>query len=186
MQSMQTELIEDPTLRVRYRFRTTADALEVEMWIDPGGGVTPHVHPTTEERFEVREGTAEFLAGRRWTAASAGERVVAAAGVRHAFRNRSDDVAHVVCEAEPPLSLQAFLEDAAALGRARLLTRRGALPKGLDALLQAAVLAHHHRELVTLGFPPLPPAPIQRVLFPRLARWGARRGHEPGRLGDRR
>ncbi|MDP2710167.1 MAG: cupin domain-containing protein [Solirubrobacteraceae bacterium] len=185
------ELVEDPTLRMRYRFRTIAatapggrDVLEVEQWIDPGGGVTPHRHPSMEERFEVLDGTVEFLAGRRWTAASAGERVVIAAGVRHAFRNRSDAVAHVICHADPGLTLQPFLEDAAALGRAGLTTRR-AMPRSLDALLQAAVLAEQHRAMVTLLFPPLPPPALQRLLLPVLARWGRRRGHRPGQLGDR-
>jgi hypothetical protein len=31
-----------------------------------------------------------------------------------------------------------------------------------------------------LGFPPLPPAPVQRLLFPPLARLAERRGYRPG------
>src|SRR3989442_3026346 len=62
-----------------------------------------------------------------------------------------DEVAHVLCHARPPSSLQEFLEDAAALGRAGKLTRH-ALPKSPSALLQAAVMAHHYRDMVELGF----------------------------------
>ena len=62
-------MIEDPVLRQRYSFdRSTDDdggeVLHVEIWIDPGGGVTPHVHPAMEERFHVLAGRPSFLAGR--------------------------------------------------------------------------------------------------------------------------
>jgi hypothetical protein len=63
-------VIEDPALRQRFSFRTTVDddggeVLHVETWVDPGGGVTPHIHPAIEERFEVLEGRPSFLAGRK-------------------------------------------------------------------------------------------------------------------------
>ena len=73
-----------------------------EMWVDPGGGVPPHVHPRMEERFTVKEGRMEFLAGRRWVGADAGETVVVPAGTRHAYRNRGSVVAYSHCIATPP------------------------------------------------------------------------------------
>src|SRR5918992_5655204 len=128
---MNQRVIEDPVLRQRLSFRRTTDedgeVLHVETWIDQGGGVTPHVHPAMEERFEVLAGHPSFLAGRRWRTAAPGETVVVPAGLRHAYRNRGDEVAHVVCEARPPSTLQEFLEEAAALGRAGKVTRH-ALP----------------------------------------------------------
>lgn len=180
-----SELTEDPVLRMRSRFwRTTEggeDVLHVETLVDPGGGVTPHVHPTMEERFEVIAGRPEFLAGRRWNAAEPGETIVVPPGTRHAFRNRGGGVAHFACDATPPSTLQEFLEDAAALSRAGGITRR-ALPRSLDGLLQAAVMAHHHRDMVTL-LAPLPPPAIQRLVIPPLARAGERRGHLAGSIG---
>lgn len=180
------ELTEDPVLRMRSRFwrsRTedAAEMLNVETWIDPGGGVTPHVHPAMEERFEVLEGRPEFLAGRRWSAAEPGQTVVVPPGLRHAFRNRSSGLAHFVCHATPPSTLQEFLEDAAGLSRSGGITRR-ALPRSLDGLLQAAVMAHHYREMVTL-LAPLPPPAIQRLVIPPLARAGERRGFRAGSIG---
>jgi hypothetical protein len=136
------------------------------------------------ERFEVLEGRAQFLSGRRWAEAGPGASVEIPPGTRHAFRNRTDAVAHIRCEATPAQSLQTFLEDAAALGRAGALGR-GGLPKSPAALLQAAVLVEEHRDMVTLLFPPLPPPALQRLLMPPLARLGRRRGYGPGRLGDR-
>jgi hypothetical protein len=121
-----------------------------------------------EERFTVVEGRPELLAGRRWKAAGPGETVVVPAGTRHAFRNRGDTVAHLRSEARPPSTLQAFLTEVAELSQAGKLTRRG-LPTSPRAALDAIALAHRHRDMVVLGFP-LPPAPVQRLLFPPLAR----------------
>jgi mannose-6-phosphate isomerase-like protein (cupin superfamily) len=184
---MTDELTVDPVLGMRSRFwRTTEDGgevLHVETWVDPGGGVTPHIHPAMEERFEVVDGRPEFLAGRRWKAAKPGETVVVPPGNRHAFRNRGRDVAHFVCHASPPSTLQEFLEDAAGLSRAGRITSR-ALPRGLDALLEAAVMIHHYRDMVTL-LAPLPPPAIQRLVIPPLARAGERRGYRAGSIGDK-
>lgn len=185
---MDQRVVEDPVLRQRMSFRRDVDddgeVLYVEAWVEPGGGVPPHVHPALEERFEVKGGTMSFLAGRTWRTAGPGETVIAPAGVRHAYRNRGTETGHFVCAARPPSTLQAMLEDAAALSRARKLTR-GGFPKGVNGLLQAAVMAEAYRDMVAFGFPPLPPGPIQRLLLPPLARLGERRGYRAGQLGDR-
>jgi quercetin dioxygenase-like cupin family protein len=185
---MDEGVTEDPVLRQRFGFRRTADedggeVLHVETWVDPGGGVTPHVHPAMEERFEVLAGHPSFLAGRKWRTASPGDTVVVPAGVRHAYRNRGNEIAHMVCHARPPSSLQAFLEDTAALSRAGKITRRG-LPKGPSGLLAGAVLSERYREMVVLGFPPMPPRFVQRILFPAIARLGERRGYRAGRFAE--
>jgi quercetin dioxygenase-like cupin family protein len=143
-------LIEDPVLRQRLGFRPAddGDALLVEMWVEPEGGVPPHVHPSMEERFEVISGEISFLSGRRWQTAKAGETVVVPAGTRHAYRNDGAEVAHGVCRATPPQSLQEFLEEAAAMARAGKLTRHG-LPKP-GGVLQALRLALRHRKMVVM------------------------------------
>src|SRR5215210_7477920 len=109
---MANDLVEDPVFGTRYRFWRTTDqdggeVQHVEMWVRPGGGVSAHIHPSMHERFTVRAGRCEFLAGRTWVAAGPGETVVVPPGTRHAFRNRGGEETHVVCEARPPSSLQA-------------------------------------------------------------------------------
>jgi quercetin dioxygenase-like cupin family protein len=183
-------VIEDPVLRQRFSFRQTVDddggeVLDVEVWVEPGGGVTPHIHPAIEERFEVLEGRPTFLAGRQWQQATPGQTIVVPPGLRHSYRNDGDEVAHMVCHARPPSTLQPFLEDAAALSRAGKITRKG-LPRSLDALLQAAVMVQAYRDMVTLLFPPLPPPAVQRVVMPLLARLGERRGYRAGRMAEGR
>jgi len=169
--------VEDPVLKQRYRFRRKtgddgAEVLEIDTWVEPGGGVTPHVHPGMEERFHVLSGTPSFLSGRRWRQAAPGETVVVPRGVRHAYRNTGTEVAHVVCDATPPSSLQAFLEEVGELAQDGAFLRPG-VPRP-SALLRSAAMVERHRDMVTLGFP-LPPRFVQRLLFPPLARLAARR-----------
>jgi quercetin dioxygenase-like cupin family protein len=165
-------MVEDPVLRQRLSFSRTTDpggteVLHVEVWLDPGGGVTPHVHPGMEERFEVVSGQPSFLSGRRWRTAGPGETVVVPAGTRHAYRNRSDEVAHMVCHARPPSTLQEFLEEAVALGSAGKIATRWALPTSFGALREALAMAERHRDMAVLLFPPMPPRFVQKLLLPR-------------------
>ena len=178
---MAEHVIEDPALQQRYSFSRSTDpdggeVLHVDTWVDPGGGVTPHVHAAMEERFHVLEGRPSFLAGKEWRMAEPGEEVVVPAGTRHAYRNTTDAPAHVRCDVRPPSSLQAFLEEVAELSQAGLISRRG-LPTRPSALVRAAGLAERHRDMVTLLFPPTPPVWLQRLLFPPLAALGRRRGY---------
>jgi quercetin dioxygenase-like cupin family protein len=184
-----SQQIVDPVLRQRLSFTTTHDddgieVLHLETWVDPGGGVTPHVHRSMDEHFEMLEGTVRFLAGRTWTSYSAGQTAVVPAGTRHAYRNESDATAHMVCHVRSPATLQPFLEDAAALGRAGLTTRH-ALPKSPRALMIAGLLVMENLEMVELGFPPLPPASIQRRVMPPLAALARRRGYRAGEVAQR-
>jgi mannose-6-phosphate isomerase-like protein (cupin superfamily) len=160
------ELVEDPVFKIRSSFEPDGEALIVDTWIDPGGGVTPHVHPAMEERFETIEGTAQFLSGRKWVTAPVGEGVVVPPGTRHAFRNRGDEVAHIRCRATPPMTLEEFLTEAAAMSRAGKLNKLG-LPTSFGALVEVAAMAERHRPMVVMSSPP---AFIQKLLLPPLAR----------------
>ena len=160
------ELAEDPVFKIRSSFERDGDTLIVDTWIDPGGGVTPHVHPAMEERFETVEGSAQFLSGRKWHDTPAGEGVVVPPGTRHAFRNRSDAVAHIRCRATPPMTLQEFLTDAAAMSRAGKLNKLG-LPTSFAALKEVAAFAERHRPMVVMSSPP---AFVQKLILPPLAR----------------
>ena len=160
------ELVENPVFKIRSSFRREGESLIVDTWIDPGGGVTPHVHPAMEERFETVEGTAQFLSGRKWVTAPAGEGVLVPPGTRHSFRNRTDEVAHIRCRATPPMTLQEFLTEAAALSRAGKLNKLG-LPTSFAALKDVAALAERHRPMVVMSSPP---GFVQKLVLPPLAR----------------
>jgi quercetin dioxygenase-like cupin family protein len=175
---MANELVIDPVFRMRHRFSRSTDpdgseVLHVETEVDPGGGVTAHVHPAMTETFTVLEGTCELLGGRRWKAYRTGQTVTVRPGTRHAFRNRSDAPTRIRADVRPPSTVQEFLEDVAALSRAGKLTRFG-VPKP-SGMLAAAVLAETYADMVELGFP-LPPVAVQRVLLKPLAKLARRRG----------
>lgn len=179
-----SELVVDPVLRQRYVFEQKHDAegdyVELEMWVGHGGGVTPHVHPTQEERFTLLDGRAEVLQGRAWDALEPGETAVVPPGTRHAFRNRSGAEAHLRVQARPPESLEAFLTDVAALSQAGALMRPG-LPRNLRGVLGAAVLAKTYRSSTVLE---MPPVWVQKLLLDPLVPFAQRRGYRPGRMAE--
>jgi quercetin dioxygenase-like cupin family protein len=179
---MSEHVVEDPVLRQSYVFRPSmaddgTEVLEVAVWVQPGGGVVPHLHPTFEERFEMLDGELVFTVGRRRIRATVGETVVVAPGVRHTYANKSATTAHFRCQARPPTpELQQFLEDAAALGRMGSYTRN-ALPRTVRGLLQLAVMARHYRATTVIL---RPPPWLHAVLITPLARLGELRGYRAG------
>lgn len=168
-----SEIHEDPVGGQRLAFERTTDAdgnpaVIVECWVDPGGGVPPHIHPKMTEVFEVVEGEMTFTAGRSKRKAAAGESVTVLPGTRHAYANRGSTTAHMRCTATPPADLESFLTEAARLARAGHTRRIGPLrgPGSLRGLPQVAKLLRDHREnTLILNPPPL----VQRLLLDRLA-----------------
>jgi quercetin dioxygenase-like cupin family protein len=173
-------MVEDPVLRQRHEFHHPApDVLVVESWVDPGGGVTPHLHPAQHERFEVLEGECTFTVGREKVVKRAGEAAEVPPGTRHAYRNSGSAQLHMRCEVSPAMTLEGFLTDVAAMSRAGLVTR-GGLPKGWRGLLAGSVLLRAYRDMAVLEMPPLF---VQR-LGDRLAPLGEKRGFVPGRFAE--
>lgn len=174
-------MVEDPVLKQRHEFHhPSGDLLVVESWVDPGGGVTPHVHPTQHERFEVLEGECTFTVGRDKVVKRAGEAAEVPPGTRHAYRNSGTAQLHMRCEVTPPMTLEGFLTDVAAMSRAGLITR-GGLPKGWRGLLAGTVLLKAYRDMAIIE---MPPPVVQRLLGDRLAPLGERRGFVPGRFAE--
>ena len=173
---MAEELVEDPLFHQRYRMSRNGDALRIEIWTDPGGGVTvEHLHPHSEERFEVYEGEVTFKVEGQERKLGPGETIAALPGVRHAYQNTGDGQAHLAAEAEPALDLQQSIEEAAAMAREGKFTPSGRPKPG--AVLEAAEFAHRYRETTVLLSPP---PFVQRVLFPPLAWLHRRRTRDQG------
>jgi mannose-6-phosphate isomerase-like protein (cupin superfamily) len=157
-----TRLVEDPVLKQRYQFTRKGADLIVEAWVDPGGGVTPHVHPAMEEHFEVLEGEIEFLADRSWVKT---DDIVVPAGTRHAYRNRGTTTAHMITTVTPPRELEEFLTEIAALSQRRRFTRKGR-PTSLKAIPELAAVAQRYRETVILETPLRPFIPLAARFAP--------------------
>jgi quercetin dioxygenase-like cupin family protein len=174
---MNDELIEDSVFNYRLRFHPQEDdVLRMDVYVDAGGGVSiPHYHPAIEERFTVVEGETTFTADRKPIVARAGDdTVVVTPGVRHSFKNTGATEAHIVCEAEPAMDLQAVLTEAAAMARAGKYTRHG-LPRGFGAFLEAAEFTDRYRDSVVITARTLPPPRLQPAVLGPLARFQRRR-----------
>jgi quercetin dioxygenase-like cupin family protein len=148
-------------------FEPQGENLVVDVWLEPGGGLPPHLHPRQTERWSVVEGEARFQLGdeKRVIGPSDGEMVVRP-NTKHGLSSAGDSEAHLRCVAEPALRLQPFLEESAAAAREGLFTPRG-LPRGLRGARWAALFVKKYRdETVFLSPPPI----VQRALVALLAR----------------
>jgi mannose-6-phosphate isomerase-like protein (cupin superfamily) len=80
-----------PMGRVSAVFKADNDQYSIsEWWLEPNTqGPGAHVHEKEDCVFYVIEGTMSILVGERWIEAPRGSFVLAPAGVRHDFENRS-------------------------------------------------------------------------------------------------
>jgi quercetin dioxygenase-like cupin family protein len=160
-------VIRDPVSRVRYVVDDHEDGHVVDTWIEPGGGLPPHLHPVQEEVWTVVEGKVRFRLGR-------GERVIApedgeihvAPGAIHAVTAVTASEARLRVVVTPKLRFRPFLEESAAAAQQGLFTEWG-MPRGLAGARFAAVfLKRYQRETVFVR----PPRPLQWLLMALLAR----------------
>ena len=157
----QSQIIEDPVLRQRLSFTRTTDddgseVLHIETWIDPGGGVTPHIHPAMEERFEVISGLMRGHVDGSPHVLGPGATSVVGPGVPHAWRNASTDEAHLRVQFRPALRVEDMFETVFALGAQGRTNDKG-VP---DFPFRLAMLAEFSDEVR----PAAMPAGVHRIL----------------------
>jgi quercetin dioxygenase-like cupin family protein len=144
----------DPVHRVRYAFQPDGENLVVDAWLEPGGALPPHLHPSQEEHWSVVEGEARFQLGgdKRVLRPEDGE-VLVSPNTKHGVASSSDREAHLRCRVVPARSLQSFLEDSAAAAREGLIMR-GGIPKSLRGARWAARFLKRYRDDAVMAFPP--------------------------------
>ena len=157
----------DPVHRARYSFEPDGENLWVDTWIEPGGGLPAHWHPSQEEIWTVLDGEVRFQLGddKRVIGPQDGDMVVTP-GTKHAIESVMDCDAHMRCHVKPARHLQAFLEDSAEAARAGLFMR-GGIPKSLRGARWAARFLKQHRDDVVMTFPP---RPVQSAMIALLGR----------------
>lgn len=157
-----TEIVRDPVSRVRMSFERRGENLVVDVWLEPGGGLPPHLHPRQEELWSVVEGQAKVRLGKETkTITPADGEIPVLPNTVHGFESDSDTDAHLRCEAVPALRLQEFLEEASAAANEGRFNARG-MPKGLAGMRWAAgFLKKYEDETVFIS----PPRPVQRLLI---------------------
>jgi mannose-6-phosphate isomerase-like protein (cupin superfamily) len=177
---MTTSLIDNPVTGERFRWHLTAAdtggrLVRAEVWVRPGGGVfVEHLHPHSEERFEVLSGRMILEREREPIVLVAGENRRVAPGVAHRWRNGGQQELHLFIEVHDPHGFDAMIEDVFAAARAGAMGRDGRLK-----LLPGAALMRVHAGSIRASSPPMA---IQRVAVPPLALLArALRRHRPGR-----
>ncbi len=117
------ELDFHPGMGMRWEItQSTAESsgalFESTNWLDARmPGPPPHVHPNSEESFEVLEGSLDVFKDGAWTTLRPGESASVPAGVPHTLRNGSDEPAKIVTRIRPAGRSEEFFRHMHALIR---------------------------------------------------------------------
>ncbi|WP_304236611.1 cupin domain-containing protein [Jiulongibacter sediminis] len=70
-----------------------------------------HIHPEAIETYHILEGEMEFFVKDQWIKAIKGDRLTVEKGVKHAFRNPTDQTVKVYNTHEPAFDMEDYFED---------------------------------------------------------------------------
>src|SRR5918994_5461628 len=90
MTETRTASVHDPIHRVSYAFERDGENLWVYTWLENGGHLPEHFHPSLEEHWEVLEGRAQVKLAGEWRELVPRDGPLAVLpGVRHELKNES-------------------------------------------------------------------------------------------------
>ena len=162
-----TDRVHDPIHRVSYSFSREGGNLWVHTWLEDGGHLPEHFHPSLEERWETLDGTVEVKLDGTWRdLAPEDGPVVVAPNVRHELRNTSGREARLRTEVITAGRLEEFLTESARAAREGLYNARN-LPTSFRGATWLAAFALRFRDETVMTSPP--PA-VQRVVLPLVAK----------------
>jgi quercetin dioxygenase-like cupin family protein len=165
--SETSERIHDPIHRVSYSFTREGENLWVHTWLEDGGHLPEHFHPSLEERWEALDGKARVKLDGAWRELVPEDGpVVVAPNVRHELANTSGREARLRTEVIPGGRLEEFLTESARAAREGLYNARN-LPTSLRGAVWLAAFAQRFRDETVMTSPP--PA-VQRVVLPMMAK----------------
>jgi mannose-6-phosphate isomerase-like protein (cupin superfamily) len=163
--------VEDPVHRVSYSFRHKGADLWVYTWLEDGGHLPEHYHPSLEEHWETLEGAARVKLDGTWRdLLPADGPILVARNARHELRNESGEVARMRTRVTPAGRLEEFLVESARAAREGLYNDRN-MPTGFRGATWIADFALRFRDETVMTSPP--PA-LQRVVLPLLAPFARR------------
>jgi quercetin dioxygenase-like cupin family protein len=168
MTETMTEKIHDPIHRSVYSFRREGESLWVDTWLEDGGHLPEHFHPSLEEHWEAIEGTVRIkLAGTWRDLVPEDGPVLVARNVRHELKNTSGHEIHARAKVMPAGRLEEFLTESARAAREGLYNSRN-MPTSWRGAVWVADFAQRFRDETVVTSPP--PA-LQRILTPLVARF---------------
>ena len=161
----------DPVHRVSYSFRREGSDLWVYSWLENGGHLPEHYHPSLEERWETLEGSARVKLDGTWRDLVPDDGpILVARAVRHELKNESGRLARLRTRVTPAGRLETFLTESARAAREGLYNARN-MPTGFRGATWLAEFALRFRDETVMTSPP--PA-LQRLVLPPLARLARR------------
>lgn len=147
-----------------------------ELTVEPqASGPPAHVHPLSQERFDVVSGAVWLKSGRSQRAVEAGERIDVPPGISHTWHNHTDGPAVVLVEIDPGFGAAQFFDEWFQLARDGRLNS-----KGDSGFLDTMELFHPH--IGNLMAVPGIPLGLQRVLARSFAAIARRRGSPSRRM----
>jgi hypothetical protein len=160
--------VEDPVHRASYSFRREGSDLWVYTWLESGGHLPEHYHPSLEERWETLEGSARVKLDGNWRdLGPADGPILVGRNVRHELKNESGRLARMRTRVTPAGRLEEFLTESARGAREGLYNARS-MPTSFRGATWIAELALRFRDETVMVSPP--PA-LQRLVLPLLARF---------------
>ena len=163
-----SEKIHDPIHRSAYTFRREGDALWVDTWLEPGGHLPEHFHPSLEERWQTLEGSVRVKLDGTWRDLVPDDGPVAVLpNMRHELKNESGRPAHMLTEVVPGGRLEEFLVESARAAQEGLYNARN-MPTSWRGATWLAEFALRFRDETVMCSPP--PA-LQRAVLPLMARF---------------
>jgi hypothetical protein len=160
--------VQDPVHAVSYSFRHDGSDLWVYTWLEEGGHLPEHYHPSLEEHWETLEGSARVKLDGAWRdLVPADGPILVARNVRHELKNESGRLARLRTRVTPAGCLEEFLTESARAAQEGLYNARN-VPTGFRGATWIADFALRFRAETVMTSPP--PA-LQRLVLPLLARF---------------
>jgi mannose-6-phosphate isomerase-like protein (cupin superfamily) len=114
-----------------------------------------HVHPEAIETYQILEGEMEFFVKDRWIKAKAGDKLLVEVGVKHAFRNPTDNIVKVYNTHEPAFDMEDYFEDVCRVVElAKNKKNNSVSMKNLKTLLLFGALMKNYRKEIVAVNPP--------------------------------
>lgn len=143
---------------------TQGELLVIDLEVAPGGGAKAapvHIHPKSEERFMVTQGTIKLLLNGRESIHGAGEMLVIPAGAPHTWWNIGDEELHFRLEFEPASNMEYLFESLCGMSQQGLVKQNGQI----SPLAMAVGLNQFPDAMYIAG----PPIWLQKAMFKVLA-----------------
>jgi mannose-6-phosphate isomerase-like protein (cupin superfamily) len=114
-----------------------------------------HVHPEAIETYHVLEGEMEFYVKDKWIKAIKGDKLTVEKGVKHTFRNPTNNTVKVYNTHEPAFDMENYFEDVCkVIDRASNDRTKPVSMKNLKTLLLFGVLMNNYRREIIAVDPP--------------------------------